>query len=183
MIGVFADRIDAWILAEGLETKDEAQALVRLGAPLAQGFYFARPADDFTQLDPGCLELWSEPRQAPESSQLLSIMTLTPWISDNDLCHISQVTTSQPTLEHLVVLDSESRPKAFVVPSPESSAIKRPLLVVASTDTIEAVAHRMLTRSANQRFTPVAVVGEDGRYLGTITAEGIMAALAGKTSS
>ena len=186
MIGVFADRIDAWILAEGIETKEEAQALVRLGVPLAQGFYFGRPANDFTQLDAGCLELWSDPLetalQAPGSVQLLSIMALTPWIRDTDLCHISKVTTSQPTLEHLVVLDGESRPKAFVVPSPDSPPVKRSLLVVASTDTVAAVAHRMLTRTANQRFTPVAVVGEDGRYLGTVTAEGIMAALAGKFS-
>lgn len=37
MLGVFASRVDAWVLAEGVETLAEAQRLITLGIPLAQG--------------------------------------------------------------------------------------------------------------------------------------------------
>src|SRR6185295_20126735 len=39
----FASRIDATVIAEGVERLEEVDALVRLGVPLAQGFVFARP--------------------------------------------------------------------------------------------------------------------------------------------
>lgn len=37
MLGVFAGRIDAWVLAEGVETRGEALRCASLGVPLAQG--------------------------------------------------------------------------------------------------------------------------------------------------
>ncbi|CAN5911837.1 hypothetical protein BH23ACT2_BH23ACT2_18710 [soil metagenome] len=43
MVGVFANRVDAWVLAEGSETAAEARRVVDLGIPLAQGYYFGRP--------------------------------------------------------------------------------------------------------------------------------------------
>lgn len=35
-------------VAEGVESADQAHAVAQLGYPLAQGFYFARPADAAT---------------------------------------------------------------------------------------------------------------------------------------
>ena len=48
MLGVFANRIDAWVLAEGVETVAEARRIRALGVPLAQGFHYAMPAPPFT---------------------------------------------------------------------------------------------------------------------------------------
>lgn len=44
MLGTFASRVDAWILAEGVERVEELDALVTLGVPLVQGYCLARPA-------------------------------------------------------------------------------------------------------------------------------------------
>lgn len=44
MVGTFAGRMDAWLLAEGIEREEELRALSSLGVPLAQGFYLGRPA-------------------------------------------------------------------------------------------------------------------------------------------
>ncbi|MGE0880267.1 MAG: EAL domain-containing protein [Acidimicrobiia bacterium] len=52
MIGVFANRVDAWLLTEGVETAGEARTLVELGVPFAQGFLFARPDGPWPRLDP-----------------------------------------------------------------------------------------------------------------------------------
>jgi EAL domain-containing protein (putative c-di-GMP-specific phosphodiesterase class I) len=47
MVGVFANRIDAWVIAEGVETAAEAERCRRLGVPLAQGWYYAAAAPPF----------------------------------------------------------------------------------------------------------------------------------------
>src|SRR3954454_3199938 len=51
MVGEFAGRIDAWLLAEGIETRAELAAFCRLGVPLAQGWLLGRPAPGFAPLD------------------------------------------------------------------------------------------------------------------------------------
>ena len=48
MLGGLAGRLDAWLLAEGIEREAELETLVSLGVPLVQGYLLARPADDFT---------------------------------------------------------------------------------------------------------------------------------------
>ena len=42
MLGEFAGRIDAWLLAEGIETLAELAAFAQLGVPLAQGWLLGR---------------------------------------------------------------------------------------------------------------------------------------------
>ena len=41
--GVLAGRLDAWLLAEGIEREGEREVLAAMGVPLAQGFGLARP--------------------------------------------------------------------------------------------------------------------------------------------
>ncbi len=52
LLGEFGARIDAWLLAEGVETWGEMEAFSRLGVPLAQGFLLGRPAPPWSSLDP-----------------------------------------------------------------------------------------------------------------------------------
>ena len=47
MLGALAGRLDAWLLAEGIEREAELETLVGLGVPLAQGYLLARPTDEF----------------------------------------------------------------------------------------------------------------------------------------
>ena len=62
-------RLDIAVLAEGVETREEADALRVLGCSLFQGFFFARPlpADKFMKkvADPEWLALIASPVQRP----------------------------------------------------------------------------------------------------------------------
>ncbi len=46
-----ANRINADVIAEGVETKNEAETISRLGVKFAQGFYYAKPAYPFPEVD------------------------------------------------------------------------------------------------------------------------------------
>jgi len=43
-LGHFARAIDGWVVAEGIETEEERQALIALGVELGQGYLLGRPA-------------------------------------------------------------------------------------------------------------------------------------------
>jgi EAL domain-containing protein (putative c-di-GMP-specific phosphodiesterase class I) len=51
--GSFANRIDAWIVAEGVERTAELDVLLQLGVPLAQGYGLARPGPLLAGIDAG----------------------------------------------------------------------------------------------------------------------------------
>jgi EAL domain-containing protein (putative c-di-GMP-specific phosphodiesterase class I) len=53
LLGEFAGRIDAWLLAEGIEAWGEVEALLRLGVPLGQGWLLGHPGPAWPRLDPG----------------------------------------------------------------------------------------------------------------------------------
>ncbi len=52
MLGKAANRLDAWIIAEGIETKEELAELIRLGVPLVQGTHWC--VDCEAQFFPWC---------------------------------------------------------------------------------------------------------------------------------
>ncbi|HTV25448.1 MAG TPA: EAL domain-containing protein, partial [Polyangiaceae bacterium] len=62
MIGELGARLDAWLLAEGIETEAELRVLRQLGVPLGQGYFLARPG----------------PPWAPLRSEALALLTGTP---------------------------------------------------------------------------------------------------------
>ena len=57
MFGIFANRVDAWLLVEGIETIGEARRCAALGVPLAQGYLFARPEKPWATIDSRIPEL------------------------------------------------------------------------------------------------------------------------------
>jgi EAL domain-containing protein (putative c-di-GMP-specific phosphodiesterase class I) len=52
MVGAFADRIDAWMLVEGIETEAAARRCLRLQVPLAQGWFFGRAQAAWPDIEP-----------------------------------------------------------------------------------------------------------------------------------
>ncbi len=53
LLGSMVGRMDAWVLAEGIERVEELDTLVRLGVPLGQGFLLGRPTPDRRDVDEG----------------------------------------------------------------------------------------------------------------------------------
>lgn len=51
-LGLLTGRLDAWMLAEGVETEADARLLAALGVPLMQGYLLGRPTPRAAGLDP-----------------------------------------------------------------------------------------------------------------------------------
>ena len=73
VLGVWAAGMDAWLLAEGVETADEYGAVVALGVPLVQGWFTGRPAPE--PVGPW----WSRSSLVPRGSSCTSPATRPPW--------------------------------------------------------------------------------------------------------
>ncbi|GMA20726.1 EAL domain-containing protein [Arsenicicoccus piscis] len=52
------------LIGEGVESPEEHEWLVRLGVPLAQGYWYARPEDVGDVADRGSLASWSSANHA-----------------------------------------------------------------------------------------------------------------------
>ncbi|MCD5315883.1 EAL domain-containing protein [Kineosporia babensis] len=169
MVGTFAGRMDAWLLAEGIEREGELRALSSLGVPLAQGFYLGRPNPAWQGIsEPAGRTLVEQPaRSGPRTLRRL-------------LEHPPVTRPDSPALseEDVVVLcDQDSRPVGLL----DSSAGPVPiagLLINVDTDWSQA-ALRAITRPAGDWPAPLICTDNAGRYVGIVRIPRLIHALAG----
>ena len=179
VLGGFADRIDAWIIAEGVETVAELDVLLALRVPLAQGFYLARPAPTVQSLDPDLAM-----RIAARSAQDGRDGTLRPLLEEAVTVGRTATREVHRLLragEIAVVVDQFGRPAAVVDAGGNAHAIRRSaLLVNLDTPTAEA-AQRAIVREPAVRFQPLVCTDSAGRFVGIVRMERLIEALARAT--
>ena len=116
-LGTFSSRIDAWMVAEGIERAEEMAALQRLRVPLAQGYWLGMPAPAMEPVadDPARRRSATAPRArsptraSPRSSSAPPAAALAGG-RRGDRAGVRR----QPGLEHVTVLDGGKRPVAIV---------------------------------------------------------------------
>ncbi len=175
MIGVLANRLDAWLLAEGIETAAEACRLDDLEVPLAQGWFFGRPAAPWAELAPDALGALGEPtiQARPTLHRLVDAVAPVPaddrdplrWIDHTDL--------------YRAVVDADQRPIGLIscVGRLDDGRV-RPSLVANVHTAPRELAQRWST-STDHPESPVMVTDDAGRYLGLVTLRRLMQFLAG----
>jgi EAL domain-containing protein (putative c-di-GMP-specific phosphodiesterase class I) len=179
MIGTFASRIDAWVLAEGIEHLGELDAVICLGVPLAQGFLLGRPAPPWAGMDRrGAALLRQQLHPAPEHS-LRRILERTPAVG-NEAAAPSAF--ADDSTDVVVLVDGHHRPIATVdLEGMVHSALEPGMRVNVDTPVAEA-AERAITRPTSQRFSPLLCVDEHGRYVGVVRMERVLTYLTALTA-
>ncbi len=110
MLGLFASRIDAWVLAEGLETEAEMARIMALEVPLAQGYYLGRPEPTWAVLDPAVVADLRE-RVRPDRNTLFRLIEpVAPIDADADAAMV----WSDGSDPWLPVVDADGRPTGLV---------------------------------------------------------------------
>jgi hypothetical protein len=175
MLVDYVNRLDARLLAEGIETEAELATLVALGVPLGQGFLLARPDLPWVGLDAGVAGLLRA--QAAHAGHDGHIAAL---VEDADV--VAAGSGDQPHTGQIIVeVDRGGRPVAMQHAT--SGTLRRTtnpaLQVVLPSDRIEHVARTAITRTAPYRFEPLVCVDVLGRLVGVVRMERLITALAG----
>lgn len=161
MFGVFANRLDAWILAEGVETAAAAQRISALAVPLAQGYFFGHPLPAWSGLAP---EATAVLRSAATTGDTLHRLvesvepvrddvTVSGWLGGDDAWR--------------AVVDRDHRPLGVV----DADALLGGSIVAALVVNVHSSPHEVaqrLSTFAGDAHVPVVVTGNDGRYVGLL---------------
>jgi EAL domain-containing protein (putative c-di-GMP-specific phosphodiesterase class I) len=176
LLGEFAGRIDAWLLAEGVETWAELEAFLQLRVPLAQGYLLGRPAPPWATLHPQtATRLRASAARAALTDHVASLIESVP------------VEGTDPVLPDQVGLrlDRWGRPAALLIPwrrlaedGREGHRVSPVSLRVSLSTSVVDVAQRLVSRPPHCRFDPVVCVDELGRAVGIIHLERILLQLA-----
>ena len=170
MVGEFAGKIDAWLLAEGLETTAELAAFARLGVPLGQGWLLGRPTPDFAPLAPAVVDLVRA--QVARARLTESVASLLRPIRQLDAAD------EGPEIPPAVLLGPLGEPLELLLADPRTREVYRApvsLRVHPSADITETL-QRALTRPPIHRFDPVLCTDPVGHVLGLIRIEDLASA-------
>ena len=111
LLGSMAGRMDAWVLAEGIEREEELDTLVRLGVPLGQGFLLGRPTPDRQDLDPATgRRIRNAARAGADGDAVASLLEHVEAVAEGDGAEAVARFTCEPSLEAVPVLDRWDRP-------------------------------------------------------------------------
>jgi EAL domain-containing protein (putative c-di-GMP-specific phosphodiesterase class I) len=181
MMGVLSGRLDAWIIAEGVEREAELQRLIELGVPLAQGFGLARPEKEMNLLTTDTQDVLRGLRARQEQEGVGRLLEPIPSLPESPSnLRLATSFERHPDVGLIVLVDSHRRPVSFI--SRESFLLgggARPIsLAVQPGSGVPEVARRAIARPTEQRFDPLACCDERGALLGVVRVERLIEALA-----
>lgn len=171
MLGELAGRLDAWVLAEGIESASELRALKQLGVPLAQGYYLAKPAPPWAGILPQARPALSEPPPSLRGSRLVRRL-LEP-------CATAGLDEAWPEATLAVRVTRDGRPVAlrFAENGQVHTRGEHDLLRVKPESTLGAVAQRAATRPERLRWDPLVGIDDLGHFRGVVRLARLVCAL------
>lgn len=176
MLGTFASRVDAWILAEGVERVEELDALVSLGVPLVQGYVLARPAPPWAGIDPDLAHrLMAKPAVAHKAiiRDIIESAVTASTVEQAVACF-----AADPALQTVILIGEHSRPISVLDSgAAQLGVVSTGMRVNLDTPLSEALA-RSMTRVKASRFEPLLVTDNAGRFAGVAHMERMITALA-----
>jgi len=174
MIGDLAAKLDAWVLAEGVETAAETDVLTKIGVPLLQGFFLGRPGPLWAQLDPVGRDFLSSQRFARTAER----DDLSPLISP---CLVLTGDQAWPTGGRVIVrIDEAGRPIAMRIAGDGCyhDRAGRDLLRIRRDSSVGEVVQRAMTRAERVRWDPLLCVDDLGNFEGIVALERVITSLA-----
>jgi EAL domain-containing protein (putative c-di-GMP-specific phosphodiesterase class I) len=164
LVQVFGDlvgRMDAWILAEGIETRGELDALIGLGVPLGQGWALGRPAPDMLAALPAedAAHIRATASRASLTGNVASVVRPARAGRDREQCE--------------VLLGASG----MVLEVRDASGRWAPAMTVAPSAPVVDVARRAMLRDERRRWDPLVCTDANGAVVGTVPVDALMLAL------
>ena len=168
LLGELAGQMDAWLLAEGVETHAEAIELVCLGVPLLQGWALGRPGQGWPLLAAGITDVLA--RQVSRSELDGHVLALVRPATTHVLPEPGEARAAAEARLAVgdVVLGTDGRPEHVVVADPAGGMHRVPAMVVAPSAPPPEVLHRAMSRMAAWQHAPVVCTDPRGVVIGTV---------------
>ncbi len=161
-ITAYAERIGAAVIAEGVETLAELQALMTLGVPFAQGYFFGEAGETWSGISDEAARAIAQRAADPDGSVLGCIA--------NEAAAPGKLAVDGGRWE--AVCDRWSRPTALRSPDGQT----REAMTALAIANIDSTLLRAVSRPAIFRFDPIAVIDERGALLGLAPVERLVRA-------
>jgi EAL domain-containing protein (putative c-di-GMP-specific phosphodiesterase class I) len=175
-LGDFASRLDAWVVAEGVETAAELDALAALGVPLAQGYFLGRPSPAMAGPTDETLAAHRAREQRRAGGALGHLLSAAVCIRESEPPRaLAEAFLADAALRHVVVVDEHRRPVGLA--RREDRGVGAILCDGLDAD-LRVLAERVVTRPAATRFDPVAICDERGAIAGLLPVERLILELA-----
>lgn len=192
-LSILAKRINAKVVAEGIECEDELKAIIDLDVELGQGYYLGRPGPGFTPVSQKAKSIiLAYPRNAPScnvrrKTSVLEVTMCTPSAKPDTLTRdVVEMFKKESGLQGVAVVRNE-KPVGLIMKDklyyrlgsqfgysiymgrPVTVVMdKNPLIVRAETP-INEVADVAMARDENRLYDHVIVVDNDGNYQGVVS--------------
>jgi EAL domain-containing protein (putative c-di-GMP-specific phosphodiesterase class I) len=175
MLGAFAGRVDAWLLAEGVETVGELDTLAALGVPLVQGYLLGRPGPAWAQVDVDVAVRLAATHPPQQTRSVRDVLEAVPTVATVEEAVAGFA--ANPDLHTLVLIDPDHRPVAVLDAGSVRLGVFSPGLKVNLDTPLTDALLRSMTRDAGVRFEPVLVTDNAGRYTGVARMERMISAV------
>jgi EAL domain-containing protein (putative c-di-GMP-specific phosphodiesterase class I) len=181
-IAAVASRIDAWVAASGIRSRQELSALRRMRIPLGQGPLFGAPKAVMGNLNArasDAIRSAAPPVEPAETvAALVEARPALPWASS--LEEVADAFLEDPTHDVVVLVDERNRPLALADRAAllRGETFERPVMRITPTSPMRAVARRAAARPLIERFYPLVACDRRGVYLGLVRVEQLLDALA-----
>ncbi len=168
-IGNATGRLDAWLLAEGIERQEELDVLVAMGVPMGQGYHLGRPAPPWTGVPPAVASRirLATSRLDRSGATVERVVEDRPVVPEGQPLRAARLFAGDPDLDVAVVLAAGRRPTGLVTPGQTGRGeAPWPVTVVSPGSDCTSVLRRAMTRDRSVRFLPLVCCDELGRYVG-----------------
>ena len=171
-LGMFTSRLDAWLVAEGVETTAELDRLLSLRVPLAQGYGLGLPQPVMGGACPEAVALCRRRMSIATNGGLFELAEHAPRVTAVEAA--ATEFARDPAVSWVVVVDEHDRPVRLV----DWCGRPHPPLSVLPAERLADVARRVASRSAGERQAPVVLCDEHARFVGLVTVERVLGRLA-----
>ncbi len=175
LVGDLAGQLDAWILAEGVETRGELAELIRMGVPLVQGWAVGRPV-------PGWSELAEDARRFIADAQARVLF------GDNVLALVRPAQVHPRDVPRAtaeagsVLVDGHGRAVVVRVADPSGAVHDVPAMLVAPSSAPTDVLRRAMTRPPAWHHVPLVCTDVRGGVLGVVEVRDLVDHLLSRTA-
>jgi EAL domain-containing protein (putative c-di-GMP-specific phosphodiesterase class I) len=177
-------RLGLDLLVEGVETYAELDLFAGMGAPLAQGFVFGRPTAAAARFVDDDLAVRLKfraglTRHPDKIAPYVDMLAGSVRVADTGLPVEPSLDSGERVApQHVVLVDGAGRPMSLIALDAESREQHHPAMTITATEDVASVAQRAMTRPLSDRLLPLVVVDRSGRYIGIVSMDALMLALA-----